>query len=130
MGIAGSIEPFNNEKWVQENIAHLNPKNANETFRYVILHHPLHGCTVLGRDEQVKRHFATASLEEISRYADAVTVACYRSLPPLRIADLIDTIHFSNWTGIANVAYLGMNRVHDRQEAEAVLRAWRQVHCH
>ena len=60
---------FDNEKWVSENLDHLNRDDPQQTFKYVTLHHPLAGMSFKYFNfEPISKNM---SIEQLARYADA-----------------------------------------------------------
>jgi hypothetical protein len=106
-------QTIDNEKWVADNIQHLDRKDVNATFRYVRFHHPSSGMAFsFASLPNIKvDNSDISSLLSLSKYADAVTVCCYEELGN-RQGELART-GLENLTGIANVAYIAQRHPND-----------------
>lgn len=100
---------FDNEKWVKENIACLRRDDANFTFRYVALKHPLMGMAF--RLSQPKKNLSKQTVEQLSLLADAVTVCCFELIGSTQISTLNGPVlnKNSNKTAIGNLAYVALH---------------------
>src|SRR5689334_2742427 len=73
--ITKMVTPFDNKKWVKDNQEYLYPNDPNETFHFVTLKHPYWGCA-FNPSQSPPKFTEKTTLEELSLYADAVTICC------------------------------------------------------
>jgi hypothetical protein len=126
---SSSLDLFDNVAWVRENAQNLSPHNIDTTFRQILQSHPLRGCAF-----RVPLPMAslstTASLAELAKYADAVTVCCYEACGAMAISvNAQQLVQSGNTTAIGNLAFIGLHHSDAtvRTQTIALLDAWRQA---
>lgn len=101
---------IDNVKWVQEHAKMLDKDNVQATFQYIVQHHPYMGCAMQPNTANSPnlKTVAHMSLEEASRLADAVTIACCEHVGKSHIEEFDPSkmMHLINWTSLANTAYI------------------------
>jgi len=122
--IDGTID---NEKWVKENILHLDPENPQKTFEYVTKNHPFCGCSSLG----FFKPDPFQSIEEHAKRADAVTVACFEFLGNDTKVNInsLNSLKTLNDTAVANMAYVALHHSNEevRKEWTESFNQWKKA---
>ena len=99
---------FNNKEWVAKHQAFLDPKSTQETFWYVVCHHPLFGCVLPIQELNAVKFNGNETLETLSEYADAVTVACCDTFEHESEDYALEESFPRNQTVVGNVAYIAL----------------------
>lgn len=108
------IASVDNTRWVEDNKHILDPNNVQATFAVVRKTHPRAGAAydVLSL-EMIRDKLKDMTVEDIAKYADAVTICCYEVLgndnePPQTDKQSLNT------TALGNSAYIAL--YHSKEE--------------
>lgn len=118
------MQPFDHQSWLDAlPKGRVDPADPQLTFRYVINHHPLMGCAVFP-SIPLNDVLGLESIQEMAKYADAVTVCCYKALGDLELREQnpIPDISEINDASIGNAAYIAVH--HPNPTARAHQTQW------